>query len=319
MAKEKNDMNCIQISLFQEKNAVWINDIWDEKKKEKQKIDALIHEHTALVPYFIKKMKGVSPANYDDVYQVGMIALWKAAKLYDESQQIKFSTFASTCIKRAMYTEIHGAMRNQDRAKLSLDNENDLFHSKILEIFSLGDKDAFSAVHAKELLELVRKVEKSRTIQTEKKGIRAVLLSCQGLSNEEIAKEIGVKANSVRALQTVGRRTLLANPIIRAYISNLSNDSSDSLMIDLLGEPFRIIFSDDLVFDITGKPMEYETRLCELLSRENVADWLLNKVKIGDQIAIYDAETSRTTVLTMHVDSIEVSFAAQPHALRKTA
>ena len=90
-------------------------------------------------------------------------------------------------------------------------------------------------------------------------------------------------------------------------------------MIDLLGEPFRIIFSDDLVFDITGKPMEYETRLCELLSRENVADWLLNKVKIGDQIAIYDAETSRTTVLTMHVDSIEVSFAAQPHALRKTA
>ena len=35
MAKEKNDMNCMQISLFQEKNAVWINDIWDEKKKEK--------------------------------------------------------------------------------------------------------------------------------------------------------------------------------------------------------------------------------------------------------------------------------------------
>lgn len=319
MAKEKNDMNRIQVSLFQQTDTVWINDIWEENKKEKQRIDVLIREHTALVPYFIKRMNGVSPSNYDDVYQVGMIALWKAAKLYDESQQVKFSTFASTCIKRAMYTEIHGTIKNQDRNKLSLDDENDLFHSKILQIFSLGDKDAFSAVHAKELLELVRRVEKSRTIQTEKKGIRAVLLSCQGLSNEEIAKEIGVKANSVRALQTVGRRTLLANPIIRAYISNLTNDLNDSLTVDLLGEPFRIIFSDDLVFDITGKPMEYETRLCELLSRENVADWLLNKVKIGDQIAIYDAETNRTTVLTMHMDSIEVSFAAQPHSLRKTA
>lgn len=314
MAKEKNDMNCMQISLFQQENAVWINDIWEEKKKEKQKIDTLIHEYTALVPYFIKKMQGVSASNYDDVYQVGMIALWKAARLYDESQQVKFSTFASTCIKRAMYTEIHGAMRNLDKSKLSLDNENDSFHSKLMELFSLGDKDVFSTVHAKELLELVRKVEKSRTIQTEKKGIRAVLLSCQGLNNEEIAKEIGVKANSVRAMQTVGRRTLLANPIIRSYISNLTSDSSnDSLTVNLQGEPFRIVFSDDLVFDITGKPMEYETHLCELLSRKNVADWLLNKVKIGDQIAIYDAETNRTTVLTMHVDSIEVSFAAQPH------
>lgn len=38
--------------------------------------------------------------DYEDIFQIGCIGLIKAGKTFDESKNIKFSTYATTCIKQ---------------------------------------------------------------------------------------------------------------------------------------------------------------------------------------------------------------------------
>lgn len=315
----------VQLSLFPGQNTMLINDIWNENKKEKQKIEALVQENLGLISFCLRKIKGITASNSDDVYQAGMIALWQAAKGYDDKKPNQFSTYATVCIKRAMYEEMHRSLKNQDKNLFSLNDEAELYdrrmRDQVLDILQITDKNITSTFNAKELMRLIQKIEKSRVLLNEKKGVKALRLSFLGYSKEEIAEEIGIQKNSVRAMMTTGRRILLAHPLIREYVSGIKNaeEKCDHYVVDLMGEKFRLIFSQDLVFDVSTKPREYEEQLCELLSRPNVAKWLLNKVKIDDSIAIYDVATKRTTVLTMHTDSIEVSFAAQPRTIKKTA
>lgn len=42
----------------------------------------------------------------EDIFQIGMIGLWKAIKLFDESKGTKFSTFAYTAIRNEIGNEL---------------------------------------------------------------------------------------------------------------------------------------------------------------------------------------------------------------------
>lgn len=311
----------VQLSLFPDQDTMLINDVWEEDKKDQKRIEALIQDNLKLVGFCMKRINGITSANTDDVYQAGMIALWMAAKSYNSSRMKRFSTYATTCIVRAMYGEVYSCLKDQRKSLFSLNNDDELLDSKLMNILQITDKDTLSALNAQDLMDLIQKVEKNRVLLNEKKGVQALRLSFLGYSNDEIAEKIGIQKDSVRSMMTIGRRVLLAHPLIREYVSGIKNteEKSDHYVVDLMGEKFQLIFSRDLIFDVSAKPREYEEHLCELLSRPNVAQWLLDNVRIDDSTAIYDAETKRTTVLTMHADSIEVSFAAQPHTIKKSA
>ncbi len=73
--------------------------------------DKLVLDNTRLVHYLMKKIKiyDVGGYDYDDIYQIGIIGLIKAAKTYDKS--VKFVTYASKCI----YNEIYMFFRNSKK------------------------------------------------------------------------------------------------------------------------------------------------------------------------------------------------------------
>ena len=52
-------------------------------------------------------------ADFDDLIQEGMIGLYKAIRVYDETKNHNFSAFASLCIHR----QIQNAVKNANRKK----------------------------------------------------------------------------------------------------------------------------------------------------------------------------------------------------------
>ena len=82
--------------------------------------DQLIIENHNLIYHVLKKMNLYN--QLDEYYDIAIIGLIKAAKGYDETKKIKFTTFASTCIKNELlcYLRFH-KKRNLVNNVLSLD------------------------------------------------------------------------------------------------------------------------------------------------------------------------------------------------------
>ncbi|MCR4649054.1 MAG: sigma-70 family RNA polymerase sigma factor [Lachnospiraceae bacterium] len=76
----------------------------------------LSRNDASVMDFLLNKYKGMVLAtgkslfilggDSDDLVQEGMIGLFKAIRDFDESRNIKFSTFAQLCIKRNIYTAI---------------------------------------------------------------------------------------------------------------------------------------------------------------------------------------------------------------------
>ena len=57
---------------------------------------------------------GVKELDADDLYQEGMIALYKAIRTYDESYKSSFASYATLCIEHELYNVIKGANRQKN-------------------------------------------------------------------------------------------------------------------------------------------------------------------------------------------------------------
>lgn len=85
-------------------------------------IEQMIRDNEKLVYFAIQKYFN---GFYDDedIHQMGMIGLWKACMLYDETKGIKFSTFAVKCIRNEISMEFR--YRSKHPVTISLDNPID--------------------------------------------------------------------------------------------------------------------------------------------------------------------------------------------------
>jgi RNA polymerase sigma factor (sigma-70 family) len=78
--------------------------------------DALIHRHAGLVGAAVKQSRYPSSVDRDDLEQVGRIALLGAirAKSFDPAR-VKFTTYAATCIRRAIWKHIsHDCQKSRE-------------------------------------------------------------------------------------------------------------------------------------------------------------------------------------------------------------
>ena len=108
-------------------------------------IETLMNKYKEIVNIKISKYFIIG-AEKEDIYQEGLIGLYKAIKSYDPEKQNSFKTFANLCIERQLITAIKTSNRQKHmplNSYLSLnanayDNEADtllidIFNSKIIE------------------------------------------------------------------------------------------------------------------------------------------------------------------------------------------
>lgn len=152
-------------------------------------------------------VNGVSEDEKNDLYQEGLIGLYRAALTYDDKSDNSFSTYANVCIKHSIISALriyYGKKNYPIRSSLPLDSDSD-----IAEIQGLGlitqpemliiEKESYEA--------LVSKID-SELSKYERKVLKLFL---QGLTYGEISEKLQTSPKSVdNAIQRIrGKLKLL--------------------------------------------------------------------------------------------------------------
>lgn len=147
-------------------------------------------ENEKLVPYVVIKMIHISPndVDFDDIMQVGRIALWKATNRYNDNIEVAFSTFAVKFIENKILTFLQSKGEHEYRSHrmndISLDDEdNNLDNELASDLMNPDDEILFN--HIKEL--------KNDSPQSQ-----CLWLMYEGYSCNEIAKMLNISEATVR-------------------------------------------------------------------------------------------------------------------------
>lgn len=153
--------------------------------------DQLIEEHLNCVHWVIHNSICVNPGvcglEYDDLYQEGCIALWRAAETFDEQRGTQFHSYAISVIhdylldycrkiqsRTVQMISLEDAETAQNAAP-AWDNDSSLFVEQVLEY----GKRTYSGVA--------------------RLGVEALELKIAGYSGTDIAKLYGAQPNQVGA------------------------------------------------------------------------------------------------------------------------
>lgn len=168
---------------------------------------ALVEAHMALVETVIQRHITVRPdvpgLEHDDLFQVGSLALCRAAQQYDGRCQ--FSTFAYTVIKNALLDHCRSIMGKASRTvALSRPDEED--NNSLLN--RMADRQSVTeTAEAHELLRILAKAGKQYR-GVARKGVQALEMQVYGYTTREIAAMYGVRSNVVAAWVSRARKML---------------------------------------------------------------------------------------------------------------
>ena len=145
----------------------------------------------------ISSSVSISESEKDDIYQEGLIGLYKAALTYIPNKGAAFSTYAAICIKHSIYSSL--------RVYFSKKNEPVRFGSSLDEAFAEQCPDSCTEPEKvfieKENIRLIKESIDS-TLSTYE--IRVLKLFLKGLSYEDIAKLLLTTPKSVdNAIQRI--------------------------------------------------------------------------------------------------------------------
>lgn len=135
----------------------------------------------------------------EDLHQIGLIALWRACETYDPEQGVKFSTYATKCIRAAILTEFRrqSAQHVPDVA-LSLDEPCRAYEGEATYGEVLKGKE-FEYCDVEGYFDRLGKLKN-------KKVKPAVILRAYGMELREIAAAFNISHQRVYQLMQMARR-----------------------------------------------------------------------------------------------------------------
>ncbi|MFB0831064.1 sigma-70 family RNA polymerase sigma factor [Brevibacillus laterosporus] len=161
-------------------------------------VNTLVQNHLSFVHFILKKYYPPAGFDYDDLFQIGCIGLFKAAERFDATLGFKFTTYAGIRIK----SEIQKVIRLSLRAKrsgevVSLDCSVEDGEGTLQDL--LANYDSVEEEVEASLLfnELIRK----EPVITK--------LALQGYTQKEIGRKLGISQNRVsQKMQSMKKATV---------------------------------------------------------------------------------------------------------------
>lgn len=174
-------------------------------------LECLINRYKDIVNMKVSKYFIIG-AEREDIYQEGLIGLYKAVKSYDSEKQNSFKTFANLCIERQLITAIKTSNRQKHiplNSYLSLnanvyDNEED---TALIEVFnSKQTEDPLDTITKKEYYKSVEdKIDKNLS-DFEKEVLNRY---AKGESYIKIAEKLDTPVKSVdNAIQRIRKKAM---------------------------------------------------------------------------------------------------------------
>lgn len=203
--------------------------------RSKEDIEKLVQDNQRLVYYLVKK-RGIEPSYlwYDDIIASGMIGLFKAAITFDESKNVKFSTYAIKCINNEIF--IHG--RKLQKSAKDISFEEKIANKRERRERSL--KDIVEDTKSNFMENIMIKIETVEAINVilnclEGKNRICMLYKIGGETQLEIAQKLGISQSYVARLNQKSRNT-----ISRYYYQNV--DYAEIFSFDILEDKYVISF-----------------------------------------------------------------------------
>ena len=155
--------------------------------------EKLVEEHLNcvhwVIHHFIHVDPGVCGLEYDDLYQEGCIALWRAAETFDEQQGAQFHFYAISVIRNYL---VDYCRKIQRRTALIVPLEmGDMEFARD----GAKDWDGESGLFVEQVLEYGKRTYSG----VARLGVEALELKIAGYSGRDIAELYGVKPNHVGA------------------------------------------------------------------------------------------------------------------------
>jgi len=155
--------------------------------------DQLIEDHLNcvhwVIRYFIHVNSGVCGLEYDDLYQEGCIALWRAAETFDEQQGAQFYSYATSVIRNHL-VDYCRKIQSRTAPVVSLEDWNTEASQR-----GAAAWDGESSLYVEQVLEYGKRMYSG----VARLGVEALELKIAGYSGTDIAKLYGVQPNHVGA------------------------------------------------------------------------------------------------------------------------
>lgn len=172
----------------------------------------LVEDNIHLVNHVLSQCgwKFLGFQEYDDLFQIGCIGLMNAAKSFDPSKGMKFSTLACKVIRRDIYKTIQSPLKRDKlyhaTYDLSLEQKVNLDERSKANV-SLRRCDIIPDRHDS-IRDIEFQIDLDRALQTLTKDLQDTYLLriVQGLTLDEIAQVLGITRMAVSyRLQRLGR------------------------------------------------------------------------------------------------------------------
>lgn len=178
---------------------------------DKHALEYLLEKYKELVNIKVSKYFIVG-AEREDIFQEGMIGLYKAIKDYRDNRQNSFKSFANMCIERQLITAIKTSNRQKHmplNSYLSLNNsayENEE-DTQLIEIFnSKTVEDPLETITKKEYYQSVENAIDKNLSEFEKQVLNRYV---QGESYIEISAKLDMPVKSIdNAIQRIRKKAL---------------------------------------------------------------------------------------------------------------
>ena len=183
------------------------------KDQDKEAINYLLAKYKSDV--YMKTTKYyINGAEQEDLYQEGLIGLFKAIRDFDKSKEISFKNFAYLCIERQIMTAIKGSNRQKHvplNSALSLNQSS--YENSDGEVSDLIDtldthiiEDPLETLTKQEYLSYVNEAIEKNLSEYEKNVLSKYIA---GESYKEIAQSLDTPVKSVdNAIQRIRKKTL---------------------------------------------------------------------------------------------------------------
>ena len=244
--------------------------------------NVLFNKNRKLVYHILNKYYTKWAELQDDLIAVGMMALWKATEEYDESREVKFSSFAGRAIRNEMTNELHRTYGRNGSFK----NEYSKNQESIDRTIYIGKDDDEASYH--EILPDTVDDYKTLDTNTELKlGIRylpksyrraLILYYFYDMTQEQIGEHLGVSRsytsnlliNSTKMLKNILPHVRIIDKILdELRVYNSLSSKNRVILYDKLEEKYSV---DRDLLKFLVKNMEE----IDMTNKELVYSWLDN-------------------------------------------
>ncbi len=231
-----------------------------------RRTDELVKQNLGLVGLVVNDLVKENQER-DDLFQIGSIGLIKAANGFDETKNIKFTTYAAQCIRNEILMEFRrqgGKSRNAPTLSFEAPIKQNNEEKKLV----VGDMIADQKQNFEEQKECIEMLEEVLNYIMNKLECRAryiVLCRAGGINQEEIAADLGIS---------------------QSFVSRIGSKASDnldrvSMMADVCTDGrYKVkIKNGDICLSLDGNKELMHNVLCEIDVKLYVKSFLVEYYK----------------------------------------